>query len=187
MAFSPNAIVAGRIVLVTHATKIWYDEVTEEEGDYFDDAAATLIYLSSVYFLLHPVSEAGIVGTVILTPAAAAVWVPVVVGGIIVYVLFDGDEGLAQYGEFLFEGPKYWLPNTLGNNLLWNADTDVAEEGGSVAIVEDRILEKVFDTNKKEMHSNAIGLGRIGLNIVYNTFADGFDSWFIHQRNPYAF
>ena len=96
-------IIAGRLVMMGIATKQYYNTITEEEGDYTSDGIATLIYLGTMGGILLPVVKMGIVGKIVIHPAATAVYVPVIIGGVVAYMI-DEKEGVENYIEFMSSG-----------------------------------------------------------------------------------
>jgi len=93
-------IIAGRMVLLGLASKEYYHSVTEEEGDYTSDAIATLTYLAAVGVILFPVIKMGVIGRIVMHPAAAAIVIPVLIGGVISYII-DDEEGVEAYTDFM--------------------------------------------------------------------------------------
>ena len=93
---------------MSYITKEYVENVTEEEGDYLEDAWATAIYTFTMTGIIvgegffYKALGVGIrsSGWLLMTPPALAVWVPVVIGGGIAYAI-DEEEGLGNYIDFL--------------------------------------------------------------------------------------
>ena len=93
---------------MSYITKEYIDNVTEEEGDYLEDAWATAIYTFTMTGIIvgegffYKALGMGLrsSGWLLATPPALAIWVPVVIGGGIAYAI-DEEEGLGNYVDFL--------------------------------------------------------------------------------------
>jgi len=93
-------IIAGRLVMMGIATKQYYNTITKEKGDYTSDGIATLIYLGTMGGILLPVVKMGIVGKIVIHPAAASIVIPVLIGGVVSYII-DDEEGVENYTDFM--------------------------------------------------------------------------------------
>jgi hypothetical protein len=136
----------GRVAFMSYITKEYVENVTEEEGDYLEDATATALYIFTMTSII--VGEGFFYkalgwglrssGWLLATPPALAVWVPVVIGGGIAY-LIDEEEGLANYVDFLEDvvtldvdelaDKLTFTVETLGDELL-----EVVEETGEFIV-----------------------------------------------------
>jgi len=127
---------------MSYLTKEYVENVTEEEGDYVEDALATALYMFTMTGIIvgegffYKALGYGIRSSawILATPPAMAAWVPVLVGGGISYWI-DEEEGVKNYVDFLedvvtldYEGVKEkvtFTVETLGDELLETFDESV--------------------------------------------------------------